>query len=119
VGADRFTTFTPTFFIGRAFGDLPDSAGWLRAFAVTGQIGYAIRAAARPRLLGLIRTPATKRSTSSLTRRFLTWADRCSTACPTSNPTSSTGLADFINHLIPIVEFSLQTPVPIPSRPGR
>ncbi len=35
-----YSVFTPTFYFGKGFGDLPDSAGWLRAFAVTGQIGY-------------------------------------------------------------------------------
>ena len=38
--ATPYTTLTPTYYFGKGFGDLPDSAGWLRAFAVTGQIGY-------------------------------------------------------------------------------
>jgi hypothetical protein len=42
VGADRFTTYTPTFYFGKGFGDLPASMGWARPFAVTGQVGYAI-----------------------------------------------------------------------------
>ena len=41
VGADPFTTTTPTLLLGKGFGDLPASAGWLRAFAVTGSLGYA------------------------------------------------------------------------------
>src|SRR5438067_663707 len=40
VGAERFSTITPTLYFGKGFGDLPDSAGWVRAFALTGQIGY-------------------------------------------------------------------------------
>src|SRR5205823_3910707 len=46
VGAERFSTITPTLFFGKGFGDLPDSAGWVRAFALTGQIGYAIPSSA-------------------------------------------------------------------------
>src|SRR5438046_9814456 len=46
VGAERFSTITPTVFFGKGFGDLPDSAGWVRAFALTGQIGYAIPSSA-------------------------------------------------------------------------
>src|SRR4029077_437517 len=42
VGADRFTSYTPTFYFGKGFGDLPASMGWARPFAITGQIGYAI-----------------------------------------------------------------------------
>src|SRR5215472_4107936 len=38
--ATLWSTLTPTFYFGKGFGDLPDSFGWLRAFAVTGQIGY-------------------------------------------------------------------------------
>ena len=38
--ATPWSTLTPTFYFGKGFGDLPDSFGWLRAFAVTGQIGY-------------------------------------------------------------------------------
>src|SRR5580704_17662970 len=37
-----YTVLTPTYYFGKGFGDLPDSAGWLRAFAVTGQVGYEI-----------------------------------------------------------------------------
>src|SRR6476659_7395984 len=42
VGAEGFNVYTPTINFGKGFGDLPDSSGWLRAFAVTGSIGYAI-----------------------------------------------------------------------------
>src|SRR5215471_1715013 len=42
VGADRFTTYTPSLWFGKGFGDLPSSLDWARPFAITGQIGYAI-----------------------------------------------------------------------------
>jgi len=32
----------PHLLFGKGWGDLPDSAGFLRAFAVTGQVGYEI-----------------------------------------------------------------------------
>ena len=35
-----YSLLTPTYYFGKGFGDLPDDAGWLRAFAVTGQVGY-------------------------------------------------------------------------------
>src|SRR5579864_5850373 len=40
--ATPYSVFTPTYYFGKGFGDLPNQAGWLRAFAVTGQIGYQI-----------------------------------------------------------------------------
>ncbi len=42
VNADRFNTFTPSVFAGRGFGDLPDSAKWLKPLAVTGTLGIGI-----------------------------------------------------------------------------
>lgn len=36
------TTFTPAFFFGKGFGDLPDSVGYLRPFAVTGTLGQTL-----------------------------------------------------------------------------
>src|SRR5262245_19153868 len=47
VGAERFTVYTPTVFFGKGFGDLPTDLNWLRAFAITGQIGYAIPGVAK------------------------------------------------------------------------
>jgi hypothetical protein len=40
--ATPWSTLTPTFYFGKGLGDLPDSFGWVRAFAVTGQIGYQV-----------------------------------------------------------------------------
>jgi hypothetical protein len=39
VGDDRFNTYTPTLYFGKGFGDLPDSLGVLKPFAVTGTLG--------------------------------------------------------------------------------
>ena len=37
--ADSFTTISPALFFGKGFGDLPESMGFLRPFAITGVIG--------------------------------------------------------------------------------
>src|SRR3954449_5077876 len=42
VGAESFSTVTPTVFFGKGFGDLPESARYLRPFAVTGSAGIGI-----------------------------------------------------------------------------
>jgi hypothetical protein len=47
VGADSFSTFTPTFYFGKGFGDLPELLTMVRPFAVTGEIGLAIPARGR------------------------------------------------------------------------
>ena len=42
VGADDFTTFTPTVYAGKGFGDLPDSLDYLKPFAITGTLGFDV-----------------------------------------------------------------------------
>jgi hypothetical protein len=39
VGAESFSTISPTFFFGKGFGDLPQSMGILRPLAITGAVG--------------------------------------------------------------------------------
>ena len=39
VEADSFSTISPALFFGKGFGDLPESVGFLRPFAITGVIG--------------------------------------------------------------------------------
>ena len=41
IGADSFSTFTPKLYFGKGFGDLPDSVGALRPFALTGEFGQS------------------------------------------------------------------------------
>ena len=41
VGAESFSTITPTVFVGRGFGDLSEDLRFLRPFAVTGSVGIA------------------------------------------------------------------------------
>ncbi len=42
LGVDAFSTYTPTIYFGKGFGDLPDSLKYLKPFAVTGTFGYSI-----------------------------------------------------------------------------
>src|SRR5207237_10083976 len=47
IGRDSFSTFTPVFFFGKGFGDLPERAGFLRPFAVTWQISQGFPSSSR------------------------------------------------------------------------
>src|SRR6202166_2153413 len=40
--ASTFSTLTPTVYIGKGFGDLPDSVAWLRPLTVTGTVAVAV-----------------------------------------------------------------------------
>jgi hypothetical protein len=42
VGADRFSTYTPTVYFGKGFGGLPAAVHYLRPLAVTGTVAVAI-----------------------------------------------------------------------------
>ncbi|HZR70139.1 MAG TPA: hypothetical protein VFB01_13910 [Burkholderiales bacterium] len=42
VGPEAFSTFTPTLFAGKGFGELPESLKYLRPVAVTGTLGVGI-----------------------------------------------------------------------------
>jgi hypothetical protein len=102
VGADRFTTYTPTFYFGKGFGDLPASMGWARPFAVTGQVGYAIPS-----------SNATVGDTDTeFNPRVLVWGASLQYSLPYLKASVvDLGLPDVVNRLIPLVEVSLQTPV--------
>ena len=40
--ASSFSTLTPTVFIGKGFGDLPDSMAWLRPLTISGTVAVAV-----------------------------------------------------------------------------
>jgi hypothetical protein len=100
VGAAPWSTITPTFYFGKGFGDLPDSAGFLRAFAVTGQIGYEIPTTSFDLVSG---NPVPQN---------LVWGTALQFSMPYfRSSVIDLGLPDFINHLIPIVEGQFTAPV--------
>ncbi len=90
--ADTFTTYTPTLLLGKGFGDLPDSMALLRPLAATATIGYAI--------------PGT--STESKT---LEWGGALEySLLYLQTNVRDQGFSNFVAHLTPLVEFSLETP---------
>ena len=113
IGAERFNTYTPTLFFGKGFGDLPQGAGWLRAFAVTGQVGYAIPGR-RSTLNSIDIDPDTGAITADIEYhpRVLVWGGSLQYSMPyLKSNIVDLGLPDFFNRLMPIVEVALQTPV--------
>jgi hypothetical protein len=94
-----YSTLTPTYYFGKGFGDLPDEAGWLRAFAVTGQIGYQIP------------TRSYDVAQSAYIPQVLVYGASLQYSMPyLKSEIQDLQLPDFINHLIPIVEAQLATP---------
>jgi hypothetical protein len=108
VGAESFTTYMPTLYFGKGFGDLPDSAGWLRAFGLTGQVGYAIPSSSS----SVVVDPDTGEADIELHPRFLNYGFTLQYSMPyLKSSVVDLGLPDFINRLVPLVEANFQTPV--------
>jgi hypothetical protein len=112
VGAERFTVYTPTIFFGKGFGDLPSDLNWMRPFAITGQIGYAIPGVSKTTTATVDTDTGELSIDTEFNPRVLNWGGSLQYSMPyLKSAVVDLGLPDFINHLIPIVEFSMQTPV--------
>jgi len=51
IGADTFSTFTPTLYFGKGLGDLPDNLPFLKPFAITGTLGVDLPVKTDPNAL--------------------------------------------------------------------
>src|SRR5262245_2839599 len=112
VGAERFTTYTPSLWFGKGFGDLPSGLNWMRPFAITGQIGYAIPGASKTTTAAIDPDTGELSIDTEFNPRVLNWGGSLQYSMPyLKSAVVDLGLPDFINHLIPIIEFSMQTPV--------
>jgi hypothetical protein len=108
VGAERFSHVTPTLYFGKGFGDLPDSAGWLRAFALTGQVGYSIPTESSRVTID----PDSGAVSEEFHAQVLRYGATLQYSMPyLKSSIVDLDLPDFINHLIPIVEAQFATPV--------
>ena len=109
VGAERFNVYTPTLYFGKGFGDLPDEPG-LGAAVRDHRPGRLRDPGRRRRRSASIPTPATV--DTEFNPRVLDWGATLQYSMPyLKSAVVDLGLPDFVNHLIPIVEASLQTPV--------
>jgi hypothetical protein len=99
IGSDSYSTYTPTLFYGKGFGDLPDSLKYLKPFAVTGTLGYAIPGEAG-------------NSDGSLNPDVLQWGFALEYSLPylQQHVEDVEWLRPF-KDIIPLVEFSMNTPV--------
>jgi len=105
VGAEAHTTFTPTVYFGKGAGDLPQSMGWARPFALTGQVGYAI--------------PSRDRDPGEPdpNPRVLEWGLTLQYSLPyLQGQVRDLGLPQPFAGMVPLVEASLETPTTGPDR---
>ena len=102
VGADSFSTWTPAFFFGKGLGDLPDTLSLLRPAAVTGVIGVGIPTSASTRTDDEIeRHPNLLQYGFALEYSLIYLQEQV----------KDVGLSAPFDRLIPLVEFSFETPL--------
>jgi hypothetical protein len=108
IGAEPFTTLTPIVFAGKGFGFLPDSVKFFKPFAVTAQVGYAV-----PTQFSTTAVDAqTGLLTSTPNPQFLVWGGSLQYSFPyLKSSVQDLGLPDFVNRLIPLVEWNLESQV--------
>jgi len=97
LGADRFSTISPTFYFGRGFGDIAPPSSLLRPIAITGTIGIGLPAAARA-----AGGPADTLQFGLALEYSLTYLQ---------TQVLDAGLRPPFDRMIPLVEFSLQKPI--------
>jgi len=112
VGAESFNTYTPTVWFGKGLGDLPDTLSWVRPVAITGQVGYSIPGRSSTTTVGIDPDTGLSALDTEFNPRILNWGLTVQYSMPyLKTSVVDLGLPDFINHLIPLVEAVMQTPV--------
>jgi hypothetical protein len=106
VGANPFTTLTPTMFVGKGFGFLPEPMKFFKPLAVTAQVGYSVPTESA--------TSSVDASSGFLTTtpnpQFLNWGGSLQYSMPyLKSSVMDLSLPDLLNHLIPLVEWNLAT----------
>jgi hypothetical protein len=98
--ATSFSVLTPTFNFGQGFGQLPDTIGWARPLALTGQVGYQVP------------TTSFDVGQGTFIPQVLVYGGSLQYSMPyLKSEVKDLGLPDLINHLIPLVEAQFATPV--------
>src|SRR6202049_2109329 len=112
VGAEAFNHYTPNIYFGKGLGDLPDTLSWIRPVAITGQVGYAIPARNFTTIFGIDPDTGNQTIDTEFHPRVLNWGATIQYSMPyLKSAVVDLGLPEFLNHLIPLVEANLQTPV--------
>jgi hypothetical protein len=98
LGNDSFSTWTPTFYFGKGFGDLPDTLPLLRPLAITGTLGLDI--------------PSSSGTQSEPNPNTLEWGLALQySLIYLQEHVKDIGLKAPFNRMIPLVEFALSTPL--------
>jgi hypothetical protein len=112
VGADSFSTWTPGFFFGKGFGDLPDELSFLKPFAITGLIGVTIPTRATTRTVSLNEATGEREVEIERNANVLEWGFALEySVIYLQEQVKDIGLRAPFDRLIPLIEFSFETPL--------
>jgi hypothetical protein len=113
VGADEPNTLQPGIFFGKGFGDLPEWLAWARPFAVTGAIVDAVPTGPTTKALAPNATTGRFETTLVPQVQTLHWGFslQYSTYYLTSRFTGGPPKDEPLNQLVPLVEFSFDSPL--------
>lgn len=107
IGAESFSTVTPSIFFGKGFGDLPETAKFLRPLALTGSIGVGFPT----------RTSTRSRSDEGdevleQHPNVLQWGLTLQYNIPyLQSAVADVGWREPLNRLIPVLEFAMASPL--------
>jgi hypothetical protein len=112
VGADEPNSIQPGVYFGKGFGDLPDVFAWLRPFAITGAFVDELPFGTTTTALGFNPVNGKLQSTFIPVAETLHWglSIQYSTYYLTSRFTGGPPKDEPLNQLLPLVEFSFDTP---------
>jgi hypothetical protein len=112
VGAEKFHTVTPTLWVGKGMGDLPNSFGFVRAFGLTGQVGYAIPSWRRTVTTSIDPDSGDFSFDEERHPHFLQYGGSIQFSMPYLKANVvDLGLPDVFNRMVPLVEANFRTPV--------
>jgi hypothetical protein len=112
VGADTFSTWTPALFFGKGFGDLPQGVALVRPLAITGVISVAIPTSASTRTFTVNKSTGETELDIERHANVLKYGFAVEYSfIYLQEQVKDVGLRAPFDHLIPLVEFSLDTPL--------
>jgi hypothetical protein len=111
IGAESFDTVTPQLFFGKGFGDLPDAADWLRPVALTGALGLDIPTRRFNQTIS-VNDDGDVEVERELNPKTMQWGFSVQYNLQyLQSFVRDVGLPAPFNRMIPLVEFTMQTPV--------
>ena len=112
VGPEGFTTYTPTLFYGKGFGDLPESLEWFQPLAITGTFGGTIPSRSSNKSFNIDADAGTFSVDRDPNPHVMQWGFTVQYNLQyLQSYVRDIGLPAPFNRMIPLVEMAFQTPL--------